>query len=143
MAEQIQFGADVNTVNVNTQGAQELLNKAKNVRVDYFDAGKAFQEGTQVAVRLKDAIDKGEANQAKADYLSFITSDEYRSSGNKADSMEQFYDTVRDKDDAYKDALLAYSANEYSRQFDVRNEKEVTSKLNTMGAYYETYKTET
>jgi len=139
MAEQVKFGANVNEVGINTALSQYAERKAQDVAVDRFDYGKAFNEGTKVALAYKDAEDKSDTAQAKADYLELITSSDYRDTDSvgKAELIEKMYDVSTDTSEAYKSSLLSYSAGEYGRQYEARNEIEVNAKYNTMPSYFE------
>jgi len=139
MAEQVRFGADLNSINVNTEMAQVTSDKAKNVRVDRFDFGKAFDEGAELAVAFKDTQNKVDANQAQVDYTQLVLSPEYRDTNGvgRAELLENFYDEHRESSEAYKASLLSTSASEYARQYEARNLIETNAKYNTMPSYFE------
>ena len=137
MAATPQFGAQVNQVGVAPttgdsakQAAANLINSDSNV-IDV--AGLATQ-----SLQLSNAMKSSDANRAKSDYVSLITSEGYRNADNtdKAEMFESAYSNVDSKSDAYTSAFRGYSAGEYSRRFDARGVEQDNSLYNAAGASY-------
>jgi len=139
------FGANVNEVNISTQGQQVAQREMQRNDNNFFDFGKATREVAQVSTQIVNAQKTVEADKAKQDYLGMIMSEGYRdaSSALKAEMFEGIYSGLGEQSDAYKDSFISYSSGEYTTQYDARGVEEDNALYNAAGAAKKAWDQET
>lgn len=149
MAEQTPlFGASVNEVNVNVEGATRESIRARDIgtsKGDAIDFGKLLGQAAQVTTQISNAEKIAEANTAKQDYYNIVSSEGYRDGDAtvRAGMLEEMNGTLHERSKAYQDAYIGYSSSEYNREYDKRGEIEDNAFYNSAPAAFKVHEMET
>jgi hypothetical protein len=144
MAAEAKFGTVLNQVNINTEGADLANKEAEGILrgdTNVLDIGGIVNAATKGAVAYGQAKQTSDANAAKADYVSLITSDRYLKAEDtgKAEMFENQFQRMTENSDTYQSAFKGYSASSYARAFEGREEKVLYAKYNSFGSDHEAY----
>jgi len=144
MGLDMKFGVNTSTITPTDSGKTKADRAVKGLiskGTGHKDYAKVVGEALGLAGKYKQIEEVSNANQAKADWIKFSTSEQYLSARkeDRASLLESQYKYIADKPTSYTDSFLGYSAGEYSTQFENRLQSEADNYLNAAPAGHEAW----